>query len=246
MDLFWILGFSVLVSVGGVIAAAGFLLIPQETRQALLPYLISYATGALLTTALLKLLPHAIEHIGAKRSLTVVLVGLGVFFILEHILIWRHCHLDAHCETHRTSGTLILIGDGFHNFVDGVIMAAAFLTSIPLGIAAALAVIAHEIPQEVGDFAILLDSGYTRRQAFWANLLSGCATILGAAFGVGTLAFFEAPIPYMLAVSAAGFLYIGLADLVPGLHTRLRMEIGNMQLFWMVLGCATILWLPSH
>jgi zinc and cadmium transporter len=205
------------------------------------PYLVSFATGTLLATALLELLPHAIEHIGAVPSLSLVLGGLVLFFILERLMIWRHCHVIGHCETHRTAGLLILIGDTLHNFVDGIVLAAAFLSSIPLGIATGLAVIAHEIPQEVGDFAILIESGFSKKRAFIWNMLSGSATIPGALVTLVALDVLQPATPYVLSLSAAGFLYIGLADLIPGLHERLRPGIGAAQFLFILLGIATIL-----
>lgn len=243
----WILLFSLLSSVGAVGAAALLLLAPDRTREALQPYLVSFATGTLLASALLELLPHAIDHLGVVPSLSVVLGGLVLFFILERLMIWRHCHVIGHCETHRTSGHLILIGDTLHNFVDGIVLAAAFLSSIPLGIATGLAIIAHEVPQEVGDFAILIESGFSKKRAFIWNMLSGSATIAGALVTLVALDFLQPATPYVLSLSAAGFLYVGLADLIPGLHERLRPGIGIAQFLFIMLGIATILLLQgSH
>lgn len=246
MLVFWVLGCSLLASIGCVGVAALVLRFPAATRQILLPYLISFATGTLLATALLRLLPHAMEHLGGLSSLHIVLGGLVTFFILERLMIWRHCHVVGHCDTHNAAGPLILVGDTLHNFVDGVVLAAAFLTSLPLGVATGLAVLLHEIPQEVGDFAILLDSGFSRRTAFRWNMLSALATIPGALLGLVALERLEFFIPYVLAFSAAGFLYVGLADLISGLHQRLRPRIGMMQFLLFILGILTILLLPVH
>lgn len=237
----WILLFSLLSSVGAVGAAALLLLAPDRTRQWLQPYLVSFATGTLLTSALVELLPHAIEHLGVVPSLSLVLGGLVLFFILERLMIWRHCHVIGHCETHRTAGHLILIGDTLHNFVDGIVLAAAFLSSLPLGIATGLAIIAHEVPQEVGDFAILIESGFSKKRAFIWNMLSGSATIPGALISLVALESIQPATPYVLSLSAAGFLYIGLADLIPGLQERLRPGIGAAQFLFIILGIATIL-----
>jgi zinc and cadmium transporter len=187
------------------------------------------------------LLPEAIEQGELTPSLGTVLAGLVAFFVLERLLIWRHCHAEGPCEVHGTTGYLILVGDAMHNFVDGAVIAAAFMASIPLGVATGVAVIAHELPQEVGDFAILLENGFTRSRALKWNLISGSTTIPGALLayvGLQQLPQFNATI---LALSAASFLYIGLADLVPGLHRRIGAETGFGQLFLILAGVGTIL-----
>lgn len=244
--LIWILAFALLGSVGAIGGAASFLLFPKQARERLVPFLVSYATGTLLGAALLGLLPQAIEQGGLLPSLGAVLAGLIGFFILERFLIWRHCHHDGPCEVHGTAGQLILVGDALHNFVDGAVIAAAFLSSIPLGIATGIAVIAHEVPQEVGDFAILLDSGFTRRRALMWNLVSGSTTVIGALLGYLALQHMPEFNAMILAVSAASFLYIGLADLVPGLHQRIGAETGVGQLFLIAAGVGTILMLRAY
>ena len=155
-------------------------------------------------------------------------------------MLWRHCH-DGDCAVHaRQGGKLILIGDAFHNFVDGVVIAAAFLISVPVGIATALAVIAHEIPQELGDFAILLASGMSKTRAFATNLLSSLATLPGVILGWFWLDAMCAAIPFILAFSAASFIYTAVADLVPGLHQRTGAKATLVQLGLMLAGIATI------
>ena len=246
MVLTWILGFALLGSVGAVGGAALFLLFPKQIRERLVPFLVSYATGTLLGASFLGLLPQAIEQGGLLSSLGAVLAGLIVFFVLERFLIWRHCHREGSCEVHGTAGQLILVGDALHNFVDGAVIAGAFMSSVPLGIATGIAVIAHELPQEVGDFAILLDNGFSPRRALTWNLVSGSTTIPGALLayvGLQQAPQFNATI---LALSAASFLYIGLADLVPGLHQRIGAETGLGQLFLILAGIGTILLLSMH
>jgi zinc and cadmium transporter len=189
----WIIAFSVL---GGVLSAAAggvFLLFGDERRTSLLPHLISLATGTLLGAAFLGLLPEALGSVardGAQWVTLSVLAGLVFFFLLEKMVIWRHCH-EEHCEGHTDNpnpgadtrvavGTLILVGDAIHNFIDGVLIAAAFLSDVRLGVVTSLAIAAHEIPQEVGDLAILLHSGYSRRRAFTYNLAISFTTVAGA------------------------------------------------------------------
>ncbi len=243
MALEWILGFAFLGSVGAIAGAASFLLFPKPVRERLVPYLVSYATGTLLGAALLGLLPEAVQQGGLLPSLGTVLAGLIGFFILERFLIWRHCHEAGPCEIHGTAGSLILVGDALHNFVDGAVIAAAFMSSVPLGVATGIAVIAHELPQEVGDFAILLESGFTRAQAFKWNFISGSTTMPGALLAYAGLQQLPQLNATILALSAASFLYIGLADLVPGLHRRIGAGTGLGQLLLILAGVATILML---
>lgn len=246
MAAFWAVCVGLLASAGAVGVAAWFLVLPERGREWLLPLLISFATGTLLASALLELFPHAIEKAGAELSLQAFLVGLMIFFLLERLLRWRHCHERGHCEAHSSAGILILLGDALHNFMDGITLAAAFLVSIPVGVATGLAIISHEIPQEVGDLGILLESGFNRTQAFTWNLLSSIAVFPGILVGFVALDWFATAAPFVLAVSAAGFLYIGLADLVPGLHGRLGPAIGVTQFLVMLLGIATIMLLHGH
>jgi zinc and cadmium transporter len=241
----WIFGFAILGSVGAIVGAASFLLFPKPVRERLVPVLVSYATGALLGAALLGLLPDAIQRTGSEPILATVLAGLILFFVLERIVIWRHCHVMGRCEVHKTAGYLILIGDALHNFVDGIVITAAFLSSVPLGISVGVAVLVHEVPQEVGDFAILLDNGFTRKQALGWNLISGAATVPGALAGYIGLLQVSAGMPYILALSAASFLYIGLADLIPGLQGRIGAEPGVTQFLVMLSGVGTIILLRT-
>ena len=189
--------------------------------------LVSFAIGALLGAAFLEVIPHAFEE-DPKEAAIAILAGIFGFFILEKLLLWRHCHTE-NCEVHDQherahdhgrSGVLIVVGDTVHNFVDGVLIAAAFLQSTELGVIAALAIIAHEIPQEVGDFLILLHSGYTRARALAMNLLSSAATIVGGVVGYFGLQHFGHWEAALLGVVAASMIYVAVADLIPGLHKR--------------------------
>ena len=237
------IGLSVLGSMGGLLAASSFLLLGDGLRVKLVPAAISYAVGTLLGAALLALLPQALDTIQPSQALGTLLGGVLTFFMLEKFVLWRHCHDgDGHeCEVHTSSAaSLVIIGDAFHTFVDGAVIAAAVLTSIPLGITTALAVAAHEIPQEVGDVAILLRAGYSRGRALTLNLMSGIGGILGATAMLFASQSLPHALPYVLAFAAGSFLYVAMSDLIPDLH---RGRIGGSTLRQLVLiatGIATI------
>jgi zinc and cadmium transporter len=234
------LGLSLLGGIGGLVVASGVLLIKDSARTRLVPWLVSYAVGALLGVSMLAILPESLEQLPAPRVFATLLGGIMVFFVLEKLVLWRHCHTHD-CEVHDGAVFPILIGDAFHNFVDGAMIAAAVMTSVPLGVSTAIAVAAHEIPQEVGDFAILLHAGYSRGRALLLNVLSGCASALGAV--AAFLAFDVLPelLPYCLVMAAAGFLYVAMADLIPGLH-RGRTDASSLrQILLIALGVGTML-----
>ena len=249
--LAWIL---VATAVGGIASAAMaglFLLVPEGPRVRLLPHLVSFATGALLGAALLALLPEAVAGVGLARVPQIgvaLVVGIGVFFVLEKLLLWRHCHAEE-CETHAPSidqhgrdhatGMLVVLGDGLHNALDGVLIAAAFLTNVRLGLVTALAIMAHEIPQEVGSFGILLHTGMSRRRAWVLNLASSLTSMLG-----GLLAYFALRralelLPFALAIAAASLIYIAVADLIPGLHRRVDVRHSAAQV--LLIGAGVLL-----
>ena len=239
MLLAWILGFSILGSIGAICGAALLLAFPDAVRHKAVPYLVSYATGTLLGAAFLGMIPAGLELAPARQIMATVLFGMILFFVLEKLVLWRHCH-EADCDVHSQAAPLILFGDAFHNFVDGVVIAAAFLTSVPLGIVTATAVIAHEVPQEVGDFAILLEGGYSRTRALTLNTLSAAATLPGAVAAYFWLSGTSTLMPYVLAVSAASFIYIATADLIPGLHRRMSLADSVQQVILLALGIGTI------
>jgi len=231
-------GLSLLGSLGGLLLAALLLLFPDSVRTKLLPWLVSYAVGTLLGVALLALLPEALEQLPSTRVFEAVLAGILLFFVLEKLVLWRHCHTDA-CEVHGAAASLVLIGDAFHNFVDGAMIGTAVVTSIPLGISTAIAVATHEVPQEVGDFAVLLHSGYSRKRAFMLNILSGLSALAGTVLAVLLVGSAPTLKPYLLCIAASSFLYIAMADLIPDLHSG-RIEGGALrQLILVGLGIAT-------
>jgi zinc and cadmium transporter len=238
--VFIAVGLSLLGGLGGLLVASGVLLISDRTRARLVPWLVSYAVGALLGVSTLAILPSALEQLPAPRVLGTLLLGILLFFFLEKLVLWRHCHTHD-CEVHDGAVLPVLVGDAFHNFVDGAVVAAAVLTSVPLGISTALAVAAHEIPQEVGDFAILLHAGYSRRKALMLNVLSAGAGGLGAIAACVSFDLLPRMLPYFLALAAASFLYVAMADLIPGLH-RGRTDAGSMrQILLIGAGIATML-----
>jgi zinc and cadmium transporter len=234
-------GLSVLGSLGGLLTASTFLLLGDHLRVKLVPFLISYAVGTLLGVALLALLPEALAHIPPSHALGTLLAGVLSFFLLEKLVIWRHCHDTHECEVHTSSAaSLVIVGDAFHTFVDGAVIAAAVVTSVPLGITTALAVAAHEIPQEVGDVAILLRAGYSRIRAFTLNVLSGVGGILGAAAMVLFSHLVPQGLPYVLAFAAGNFLYVAMADLIPDLHRGSAKSGSLRQLLLIGAGIATM------
>ena len=237
-------------ALGGIASAAFavvFLWIPEQRAARLLPHLVSFATGALLGAALLALLPEAIERAGVARAHALgftLVAGLGIFFVIEKLVLWWHAragsteaqggsaaghahrnhgHAGHAAHDHprdRASGTLVLVGDSIHNALDGVLIAAAFLTNVPLGLVTTIAVAAHEIPHRVGDFAILVQAGLSRPRALLLNLATGCASVIGAVAAYLGLRATLGALPFALAFAAAGFLYIAVAGLIPGLHRR--------------------------
>ncbi len=257
-ELFWIILFSLLSGLLSVLAASLFLIMPTKYRNQAIPHFVSFATGALLGAAFLALIPHALDNpaiVDVHDIGLTILLGVLLFFVLEKFVLWRHCH-SHDCEAHahgstpsnnhdelaerHAAGTLIIIGDAIHNFVDGVLIAAAFLTDFHLGVVTSVAVAAHEIPQEIGDFAILLQSGYKRLSAFLYNILASLATVIGALLAYFSLASANHILPYVLALAAASFIYIAVADLIPGLHKRLQVTASIQQVVIIAVGVIVI------
>ena len=208
---------SLLGSCGGLLVASTLVSFPSRVRIRLVPWLVSYAVGALLGVALLDILPEALTLLAPQAVFGTLLAGILLFFALEKLVLLRHCHTDE-CEVHGATAPLLFIGDGFHNFIDGAIICSAVMTSVPLGVSTAIAVAAHEIPQEVGDVAILLASGYGRGRALLLNVVSGAASIVGALMAFGAVQVIPSIRPYVLALSAASLMYIAMSDLIPNLH----------------------------
>jgi zinc and cadmium transporter len=276
--------------VGGALSVFGAALVALNVSRVRVPMLISYAIGAMLGAVFLEILPEAIKAGNDPRNMTAtVLFGVLLFFALEKLVIWRHCHGD-HCEVHAPhdenhcpesqaqgalqtdkkfravrvkqpsifspkhtpthdhdhghdggrSGMMIMIGDTFHNFVDGVLIASAFMLDIKVGIVTAMAIIAHEIPQEVGDFLILLHSGYSKKQALIFNLVSTLATAIGGMLAYFALQNMQSIVPNILGLAAASLLYVAVADLIPNLHKRTELKATISQLLLIGLGVGSI------
>ena len=222
-----------LVSLVGVFTLS----IKEETMRKYIFLLVSLAVGALLGDAFIHLIPEAFET--SSNPLTVsllVIAGLVVFFILEKFMHWHHHGDDTQEQDIHPVGKLVLLSDGVHNFIDGVIIGISFLVSVPLGIATTLAVILHEIPQEIGDFAVLLHAGYTRKRALWLNFLSALTAVLGTlvAFMLGEAG--ESFTNWVLPIAAGGFIYIAVADLIPELHKTKKINHSFFQLLALILG----------
>ncbi|HYC35254.1 MAG TPA: ZIP family metal transporter [Usitatibacter sp.] len=221
-----------------------------------IPTVVSYAVGALLGAVFLDILPHLFESAQGPAAATspariaaFILCGILAFFVLEKLLLWRHHHHEEgeppHAHAHEShdagrTGTMIVIGDSFHNFTDGIIIASAFVADPKLGVVTALAIIAHEIPQEIGDFLVLLHSGFSRARALAMNALSGVATIVGALLGYFALSMVTSWTPEILAIAAASMIYVAVADLIPALHKRTALGESLAQVAFIVLGVASI------
>ncbi|NBQ84502.1 MAG: ZIP family metal transporter [Methylophilaceae bacterium] len=279
----WIISASLL---GGALSVLCAGLVALSARAQWVPMLVSYAIGAMLGAVFLEILPHAFHEASSVENMAAtVLFGILLFFVLEKLVLWRHCH-GEHCEAHAMhteeecqlhqhssdtntkfkvvtekspsiskhihshqhdsgrSGMMIMVGDTFHNFVDGILIAAAFMIDIRLGAVTAMAIIAHEIPQEVGDFLILLHSGYSKKQAFLFNLLSSFATVVGGVLAYFALQTVQSWVPSILGLAAASMLYVAVADLIPGLHKRTELKATLSQVALIALGIGSI-WLTK-
>jgi zinc and cadmium transporter len=253
--LTWIILASLAGGVLSVLFAALFLLTPQRSRTAVLPHFVSFATGALLGAALLSLLPQAIQMAGAAEANRIGLAlvsGILLFFVLEKWVLWRHSHDDdAAGHSHgpaahdRAAAKLILIGDGIHNALDGVAIAAAFMSGKEVGIVTSVAVIAHEIPHEVGAFAVLLNGGMSRSRAMAFNVLSGLTSVVGGVVAYFALGRSLSILPYAIALAGASLLYVAVADLIPGLHRHVSVAAGVKQVLLIGVGVILIFYLAD-
>lgn len=240
--LIWIL---LATLAGGVLSLLGAALFAFAVLEKWVPRMVSFAVGVLLGAAFLTLLPQAVNAgLSVEHASGVLLTGILLFFVLEKLALWRHHHTHHHSSepaTKKPAGMMIVVGDGMHNFVDGILIAAAFLQDTTLGLATTLAVIAHEIPQEIGDFMVLLDSGYSKREALFLNALSGMTSMAGGVLGYLLLSEGQAAIPYALVLAAASFIYIAVADLVPELHRSHKLRTAPLQFVLILVGIGVVM-----
>jgi zinc and cadmium transporter len=241
---------------GTVLSLAIAALVAFRVQSRWISTLVSFAVGALLGASFLDLLPHLFEESkNPTRTAGFILLGILVFFVLEKLLLWRHHHSHGdeapdmahgpsheHGHDHGRSGWMIIFGDSFHNFTDGVIIASAFLADVKLGVVTSIAIIAHEIPQEIGDFLVLLHSGFSKSRALLWNFISGMAAVVGAVLAYFALSSVQQWLPEILAIAAASMIYVAVADLIPSLHKRTAILESLGQVAFIALGIATI-WL---
>ena len=249
MTLLWI---TLATLLGGLLSVsiAASLTVAVLTRM--VRHLVSLSAGVLLATALLHVLPEAFESGASPHGLfATLLAGLLFFFLLEKVELYRHTHHhegDGHHHHHRfdaeqagRGGWSVLVGDSIHNFCDGIIIAAAFLADTQLGVVTSLAIIAHEIPQEVGDYIVLLNAGFSRAKALLYNAVSGLSAVIGGLVGYVLVGPWQTLFPYLLVIASSSFVYVAVADLIPQLQQRMSVKDTAAQLAWLTAGMAMIL-----
>ncbi|MEM3556020.1 MAG: ZIP family metal transporter [Candidatus Micrarchaeia archaeon] len=227
-----------LISFVGVFSFA----IRKKLMEKLMFFLVSFAAGAMFGGAFLHMLPEAAEKAGVE-VLNFAILGILLFFILERFLHWQHCHNKPHCKVH-TFAYMNLVGDGVHNFIDGFVIGASYLVSTQLGVASTIAIVLHEIPQELGDFAVLLYGGFTKERALILNFLTALTAVLGAVAAFYVMPLFEGYIPLLLSFAAGGFIYVAGSDLVPELRKEVELKNSVLVMFFMLMGVG-VLWLTK-
>jgi len=248
MTLAWIL---LATFAGGLLSVLVAASLTVTVLSRVVHHLVSLSAGVLLGTALLDILPEAFESRVPPQSLFLtLLVGLLFFFLLEKAELYRHSHHHEGDEHHHQhgfdhqqagrGGWSVILGDSIHNFCDGIIIAAAFLADTRLGLVTSLAIVAHEIPQEVGDYIVLLNAGFSRARALFFNAASGLASVLGGLIGYFVVGPWESLFPYLLVVASSSFIYVAVADLIPQLQHRLSLKETAAQLAWLGAGLAIV------
>ncbi|MFH0814978.1 MAG: ZIP family metal transporter [Candidatus Falkowbacteria bacterium] len=239
MILIYIIGSVVLVSLISLVGAV--VLLKRNFLESKMLYLVSFSVGALLGDVFIHIMPELAATTQLNFGISIwILIGLLIFFVLEKFIFWHHCHrVDAHKHA-RPVGYAILVGDGLHNFIDGAIIAGAYLVSVPLGIATTLAVVLHEIPQEIGDLGVLVYAGFTKARALLFNLLSGLIAVIGAILTIAAAKLINGLEPILLAVAAGGFIYIAGSDLIPELHKEIGWKKSTWQLITIILGISVM------
>ncbi|MBI4812199.1 ZIP family metal transporter [Candidatus Falkowbacteria bacterium] len=237
---FYTLASVIIVSLISFVGAFAFLA-NQENLKKITFLLVGLSAGTLLGDSFFHLLPEIKTSNNYFDGWVWVLGGMLVFFILEKIIYWRHCHIQASDDHHHPFGVMNLVGDGLHNFIDGALIAGSFMVNINLGVATTIAVIAHEIPQEISDFGVFIHAGFSRGKALFLNFASGLTAVAGAAiaifFGAQTASFVSFIIPF----TAGGFIYVATADLIPELHKDTAPSRSLLQLLSIMLGAGIML-----
>jgi zinc and cadmium transporter len=233
MTLLWILSATILVS---LISLIGIFTLGIKTNifDKLLVGFVGFATGSLIGGAFLHLLPEAVKQCGCDTVFFYALIGFTSFFLMERYFYWRHCH-DGVCDAH-TFTYLNLVGDGLHNFIDGLIIAASFIVNIKLGVITTLAVIFHEVPQEIGDFGILVYGGFSKAKALFFNFICALCAIVGAIIGYALSNVTENISLFLISFTAGGFIYIAASDLIPELHKEKSSKRANLAFIAFILG----------
>jgi zinc and cadmium transporter len=238
---FYIFGGVILVSLLSLLGIVFLSFSPKVITKITL-FLVSLSAGTLLGDSFLHLMPEAVKDSEPGINIWLwLMIGLVFFFVLEKIIHWRHCHVATSSEHPHPVGIMNLVGDCFHNFFDGVVIAGSFLVSIPLGLATLIAVIAHEIPQEIGDFGVLLYSGYTRRRALFLNFITALTAVLGALVAIVLGARLDGFSQLVVPFTAGGFIYIATADLIPEMKKETAPHKSLYQLLMILLGIL-IMW----
>ncbi len=237
-ELLAILGSVTIVSVISFVGAV-FIGLREGLMKRILMVLVAFSSGTLIASAFLDLLPEALDELLPVRAFSYVVLGIVVFFAMEKFLYWRHCH-EGECPVHMFA-YLNLVGDGMHNFIDGMIIAATFLTSFDLGFATTLAVVFHEIPQEIGDFGVQVYGGLSKKKALTYNFISAMTAVVGAVI----IYFLRdlSVVPLLVPFAAGGFIYIAATDLMPELHRRSRASESVLQFLSILMGLALIAYL---
>jgi zinc and cadmium transporter len=238
-----------LYSIGSVflvslIAFVGILTLSlkKETLKKIVLYLVSFSAGALFGGAFIHLLPEAAEEFGFGPTMSISLLGgILIFFILEKFIHWRHCHIPTSKEHPHPFAYMNLVGDGVHNFIDGLVIGGAYLLSIPVGIATTVAVVLHEIPQEIGDFGVLIHGGFEVKKALLMNFLTALTAVVGVITALIISGYIENIAMYLIPFTAGGFIYIAGSDLIPELHKEVKPKKSAIQLVFLLLGIGIML-----
>ncbi len=233
------------VAVVSLVSLIGVVLLPfgRKTTEKLLVYMVSFSAGALFGDAFIHLLPEAVKDAaGFTPTLAIYLIcGIILSFIIEKFIRWRHCHLPTTEEHPHPLALMNLVGDGVHNFIDGTIIGASYLVSVPVGIATTLAVVFHEIPQEIGDYGVLIHGGFTKQKALLFNFLTALTAVLGAIVALAVSSFVPHITTFLIPFAAGIFIYVAGTDLIPELHKEVEPKNSIVQLAWFVLGIAVML-----